>query len=166
MNSIGQQPSKGSFPWKPALLVFVVVGALVAGVLAIRSVRLPRLTRTEFDAAKAIWDSKVPDNYDVTVKVTGMQPGTYEVSVENRVAVAAKFDGRQLNRPRTFGTWSVSGMFSTLSSDLETNDKHNYLMLGAEFDPQYGYPHRYERIEMRTGAHDALQWEVTRFEAR
>ena len=37
---------------------------------------------------------------------------------------------------------------------------------GAEFHPEFGIPMKYQRIEMRTGAHDALRWEVTRFEQR
>ena len=75
----------------------------------------------------------------------------------------ATMDGRALTRPRTFGTWSVDGMFETLQRDLDTNEVENNLMLGAVFDETYGYPLRYERVELRTGVHDSLQWEVTRF---
>jgi hypothetical protein len=159
-NSKRQMPSTAG----QLLIAVVVIIVVVALVLVIRSRRLPRLTRDAFDAAKAKWDAARLDSYELTVRVTGMQPGIYEVSVENGTAKSATFDGRDLTRPRTFGTWSVPGMFDTLARDLETNERHDYLMLGAEFHPDFGIPMSYERIELRTGAHDALQWNVTRFQ--
>ena len=124
------------------------------------------MTRDVLEMAKAKWEAHQPMSYDITVEVRGMQPGVYAVTVENGLATRATFDGRDLTRPRTFGTWAVMGMFDTLSRDLQTNDQHGHLLLGAVFDPELGIPIKYERIEMRTGAHDALQWEVTQFESR
>lgn len=165
MNSPDHAP-RARPTWAKVLLAAVVIGVLAVGVIFIRSRRLPPLIREQYDSQKAKWDEAEISNYDVSVTVQGMQPGVYEVQVQNGIAVAAKFDGRELTRPRTFGTWAVTGMFHTLATDLETNDKHGYLKLGVEFHPEYGIPMKYQRIEMRTGAHDALQWEVTRFEPR
>jgi len=157
---------KSSFNWRIVLMVVVLFAIAAAGVLRIRANRLPSMTKEAYTSASDLWNSRQPANYEITVEVTGMQPGIYEVVVENGLAVEASFDGRPLTRRRTFGTWAVAGMFDTLSSDLETNERENYLMLGAVFDPDFGYPVRYQRIEMRTGAHDTLQWQVTRFEPR
>ena len=158
------RPSKDS----RGKIVFAIVGiiaiaALVFVITRVRANSLPTITRADFEAAQQRWIDSETSNYEIAVKVEGMQPGSYEVAVQNDIATAATFDGRDLRRQRTFGTWSVGGMFDTLSRDLETNDKHGYLLLKAEFDPEYGYPMKYERMEMRTGAHDTLQWEVTKF---
>ena len=157
-----EKPAR-QLPWGIFVAGLVAISIVVGGVMFLRSSRLPLMSRTEFEAARALWDESNLSDYSITVQVKGMQPGIYEVGVENGIASSAKFDGRNLKRQRTFGTWSVTGMFDTLSRDLETNDKHDYLMLRAEFDPNFGFPTKYERIEMRTGVHDALQWEVTTF---
>ena len=141
----------------------VVLAVLIALVFVVRARRLPVMTREQYEGQRAKWEELSVTDYDVTVVVSGMQPGTYDVEVRNGIAIASKFDGRDLTRPRTFGTWAVSGMFHTLAQDLETNDKHGYLKLGAEFHQDFGIPMKYQRIEMRTGAHDALSWEVTKF---
>lgn len=140
----------------------VVVGLAVA-VYRIRANALPGMSRSDFETARELWDEANISNYEITVKVAGMQPGEYDVVVENDIATGARFDGRALTRQRTFGTWAVTGMFDTLSRDLETNDRDSNLMLQAVFDPELGYPTKYARIELKTGSHDALQWEVTRF---
>ena len=159
-----QRDAKSTLPWKLLLIGGLLVAVAAYGIRAIRAGRLPEMTQVQFDNARSLWEDSKQTSYRITVEVSGMQPGVYDVTVENGIATAARFDGRPLTRQRTFGTWSVVGMFDTLSRDLETNEKAGYLMLGAEFDPQYGYPTKYQRIEMRTGAHDALQWKVTRFE--
>ena len=148
---------------KLILVAVLLVAGVAFTISRIRAGRLPTMQRADFEAAKANWASQQMTDYEITVEVSGMQPGIYEVTVEGQTAVAATFDGRSLKRQRTFGTWAVTGMFDTLARDLETNEGEHYLMLGAEFHPEYGIPMKYERIEMRTGAHDALQWKVTRF---
>jgi len=145
--------------WFVAMIAVVLVG----GVFLIRSQRLPNLDRSRFELAAAQWHENRSTDYEVEVTVTGRQPGMYVVKVENGIATESTMDGRALTRPRTFGTWSVDGMFETLQRDLDTNEVDNNLMLGAVFDETYGYPLRYERVELRTGVHDSLQWEVTRF---
>lgn len=132
-------------------------------VLKIRSQRLPVLDSASFTAAQARWQEQTAKDYEIEIVVSGRSPGNYSVRVEQGIAKAATLDGRDLTRPRTFGTWSVDGMFETLQRDLDTNADRNNLMLGAEFHPVWGIPMRYERIEMQTGMHDALQWHVTHF---
>ncbi len=142
-------------------------GLALAGIVVILAFRgpprLPTLTPEDFDAAVQKWRDNKPESYEITVQVTGRQPGTYHVQVRNRVAESASLDARPLRNRRTLGTWAVNGMFETIRRDLVNNAKHGYLLLRADFDPQLGFPSRYERIEVRTGAHDALQWEVIEF---
>lgn len=145
--------------WFVAMIMVVLIG----GVFLIRGQRLPSLDRSRFELAKSQWLDTRLNDYEVEVTVTGRQPGLYTVKVENGIATESTMDGRALTRPRTFGTWSVDGMFETLQRDLDTNEEDNNLMLGAVFDDTFGYPLRYERVELRTGVHDSLQWEVTRF---
>ena len=141
----------------------VCVVLICGGVLAIRGRRLPRLDRIRLDAARALWEENRETNYEISTTVTGRQPGVYAVAVQQGIAVVATLDGRDLKRPRTFGTWSVDGMFETISRDLDNQEARGNLLLGASFHETYGFPLRYERIEMQTGVHDALRWEVTRF---
>lgn len=140
----------------------VIVG-LLGGVMAIRARRLPSMDPQRFEAAKALWNEQDLTDYEITIKVSGRQPGEYAVSVQHGIATAATLDGRDLKRPRTFGTWSVDGMLETLQRDLDMHEANGNLILGAEFHETLGIPMRYERIEMQTGVHDVLQWEVTRF---
>ena len=152
--------------WTGIVALVVVFAVIVAVVTVVRSNRLPELTQDRFDAARAKWKQNAPDSYNISVELSGMQPGIYEVVVENKLPTAATFNGHPLRERRTFGTWAVTGMFDTLARDLETNAQHGYLMLGADFDEKTGIPLRYERIELRTGVHDALKWVVTKCEAR
>lgn len=163
--SAANSPSRKT-PWRGILVAGVLLIGLAAFFAKVRAGQTPTISRAEFEAARTKWADSKPGNYQITVQVKGMQPGIYEVGVENNIATSASFDGRDLKRQRTFGTWAVTGMFETLARDFETNDKENYLLLKGEFDPTYGFPKRYERIEMRTGAHDALQWEVTQFRVK
>lgn len=155
----GRKPSR----LVPIVLGIIVLGALVFAVSRIRSTRLPSMDRADFTAARSRWDKANIASYQIAVSVSGMQPGEYEVIVQDDLATSATFNGRALKRQRTFGTWAVTGMFDTLSRDLETHDRDGNLMLQAEFHPEYGYPTKYTRIELTTGHHDALQWEVTKF---
>ncbi len=145
--------------WFVAMILVVSIG----GVFLIRARRLPSLDREVFDLARSHWHENGLTDYEVEVTVTGRQPGVYTVKVEKSIAVESSMDGRALTRPRTFGTWAVDGMFETLQRDLDSNEIDDNLMLGAVFDETYGYPLRYERLEMKTGVHDSLRWEVTRF---
>jgi hypothetical protein len=150
----------------------VGVGAVLLGGLALffyvfrDSSSVPKLDRQQFDEHLDRWRANKPDHYDIIVTVEGMQPGVYQVKTRSGIATAAMLDGRALRDQRTFGTWSVSGTFDTIRRDLETNDEHGYLLLRCQFDSQYGYPMSYDRIELRTYAHDALRWSVTHFEVK
>ena len=121
-------------------------------------------------AGTAFGQAAAPPEYDIEVRVTGSQPAIYRVQVRAGEAVAAWRNGQPLLSRRTFGTWSVPGMFGTISRDIESIERHTTgkadrftprLILRAEFDPQYSYPARYRRIEQWSTVEVA--WEVTDF---
>lgn len=132
----------------------------------------PSLDPEQFHAAHEHWkDHKIP-SYDIEVKVTGPQAATYRVEVREGEAVAAWRNGQPLISQRTFGTWSISGMFSTISRDIEAIERaarehrQRPLILRAAFNAEYGYPERYRRIDngsRKGGDSMAVTWNVVEF---
>jgi hypothetical protein len=158
--------------------IFTLAG-LAAGLLAVLLVMrqvnydpTPSLTPEIFHAAHEHWKSHKIPSYDIEVKVTGPQAATYRVEVRGGDAVAAWRNGQPLMQHRTFGTWSIPGMFSTISRDIEAiekaaaNRQQRPLILRAEFHPQFGYPDHYRRIDngSRKGSDSiTVSWDVTEF---
>lgn len=155
-----------------------LLGAAVGSVPALYVLRLanrdptPPLTPDVFHTAHRRWRASAPANYDIETRVTGSQPAIYRVEVRGGEAQAAWRNGEPLASPRTFGTWSVPGMFSTISRDIEAVERHAAakadrftprLTLRAEFDAEYSYPLRYRRIQQWSTVEVA--WEVTEFRA-
>jgi hypothetical protein len=130
----------------------------------------PRLTPELFEAGHKRWEAAAPASYDIEVRVTGSQPAVYRVEVRNHEPTSAWRNGQPLLTRRTFGTWSVPGMFSTIGRDIESIERHATgkadrftprLLLRCQFDPKYSYPERYRRIEQWSTVDVA--WEVTEF---
>jgi hypothetical protein len=163
-------------------VLYLLGGLFAGGIVALLIIRwkygdaLPEMTPADYFAAKDKWQANAPENYDIEVEVTGTRPATYRVQVRGGEAIAASIvDPRGHETPqtqqRTFGTWSVPGMFGTMSKDVEVLDKHAKgkadkftprLTLRAEFDPKYGYPAAYRRIQWRSAVE--VKWRVTKFE--
>jgi len=132
----------------------------------------PSLTPELFHAAHQRWKASPLANYDVEVRVTGPQAAAYRVQVCDGEPPAAWRNGQPLNSRRTFGTWSVPGMFATISRDVEAIERAAArgaappLIQRAEFDPKYGYPARYRRIDngsRKGGDSIAVTWDVIEF---
>jgi len=132
----------------------------------------PTLTPQLFEAAHKRWTSQPLANYDIEIKVTGPQAATYRVEVRNGEPQAAWRNGQPLTSQRTFGTWSVPGMFATISRDVEALQRATAanrpapLILRASFNAHYGYPEHYRRIDngSRKGSDAiAVMWDVTEF---
>ena len=132
----------------------------------------PSLSPAQFHAANDHWNAHRIPTYDIEVKVTGPQAAVYRVQVRDGEAVAAWRNGQPLQSQRTFGTWSVPGMFSTMSRDVEAIERaarehqQRPLILRAAFNPEYGYPERYRRIDngSRKGSDSmAVTWDVVEF---
>lgn len=162
-------------------VLFTGIGMALGLVIALVALRIanvdptPPLTSETFEAARQRWKQSAPPDYDIEVRVTGAQPATYRVEVRGSQPQAAWRNGQPLTTRRTFGTWSVPGMFSTISRDVEAVERRAAgqpdrftppLILRAAFDPKYSYPLRYRRTEWgsRKGTTaQEVKWEVTAF---
>ncbi len=166
---------RGFVLWTLAGLTLGAIGSLAVLRITTRD-PTPRLTPADFYAAFERWKASAPPDYDIEIEVTGPQAAVYRVTVRGGQPTAASRNGQPLNQRRTFGTWSVPGMFSTMARDVDVVERRAAgqakpgeveLILKAEFDPQYHFPLRYQRIEWgsRRGS-DAVTvtWVVTRFQ--
>jgi len=136
--------------------------------------QLPPLTLDDFEHAKQRWQTQAPPNYDVTIDVAGRQAAVYHVEVRSHEVIVSTRDGIPLKQRRTRGTWSVPGMFNTMQSDVDNAEQHRLgtadegvpqVKLRAVFDPEFGYPKRYHRTELRKfGNNEVVSWEVRQFE--
>lgn len=143
-------------------------------VYAVRKPRLPPVTPERFEAARRRWADSAIDDYDLEVAVRGRQAAVYQVQVRRGEVQAALRDGRPLKGYRTLGTWSVPGMFETMSYDVEHQRRWDagtaaadtpQVELRAEFDEQTGVPRRVERIQTGgPGANPEVYWEVRKFD--
>jgi hypothetical protein len=181
-DSLPTSESPVSSPQLPAPIfrrvLLGVAAGLALGMLVMLGVAImnrgavsPRLTPDIFEAAKAKWNLEQPQNYNIEIQVHGTQPATYYVEVRGGAAQLALRNGQPLRQMRTFSTWSVPGMFATMSRDVDAlklraagrGDKFTPdLNLRATFDPRYGYPARYRRLQYQSSVE--VEWEVTRFE--
>ena len=127
--------------------------------------QIPELNASRFDQALEHWDSYRLMNYEIEITVQGRQPGRYTTTVQEGVVVSAEFNNNALTNPRTMSTWTVDGMFRTIDYDVQSQSNRGSqdpeLTLRAEFNSQYGYPQKYQRIQW--GSLNELNWEVTRF---
>jgi hypothetical protein len=163
--------------WTFAGLAVGAIGSLVV-LRIVNNDPTPRLSPEAYYAALERWKAAAPPDYDIEVQVTGPQAAVYRVEVRGGQPIAALRNGQSLNQRRTFGTWSVPGMFSTMARDVDVVERRLTgrakpgeveLILKAEFDPKYSFPRRYQRIEWgsRRGS-DAVTvtWEVKEFRVR
>ena len=168
-NIQSHQPSYGLRNLLP-----ILVGALLGLVLSVYLIQrfygdpTPPLTAEALKQAETKWrDAKIGD-YDVEIEVQSRQRETYAVEVRNGEPQQAWRNGQPLKQIRTFDTWSVPGMFDTIHSDFDRDDRQGQpapeLVLRAEFDERTGVPLKYKRIQW--GADIEISWRVTKFEAR
>lgn len=160
-------------------VLWMLVGLLAGVIVTLFVLRsryadpLPQISPADFHAARARWQANEVRDYDIEVEVTGTQGAKYRVQVRDGKALAAWRNDLPLKQERTFSTWSVRGMFGTMSRDIDALERRaagkadqttKRLTLRAQFDPQTGYPASYRRIEW--GSPVEVSWRVTKFEAR
>jgi hypothetical protein len=159
-------------------VAFTFLGLALGGIAALFILRqanydpTPTLTPELFEAAHERWKSAAPRNYDIEVRVAGPQAAVYRAEVRDGEPIAAWRNGQSLTSRRTFGTWSVVGMFATISRDIDAIERSAAkgaqmpLILRAEFDTRYSYPARYRRIDngsRKGGDAIAVTWDVVEF---
>ncbi len=154
-----------------AVSFVIAVAAIAAALQYFVAERLPELTEATLEKAIAQWDKSGPASYDMEIELRGARPGQVHVEVREREVAAETRDGRVPGR-WTWKTWSVPGMFDTLSQDLQIAENPEQQIQAAagtkwrlrcEFDAQLGYPRRYHRLV--TGGPEVF-WQVTKFEAK
>lgn len=164
------RPGWGRWFFLLALLVSIV--SLIWLVRARFGDPTPEITGEGFSSARDKWREASLENYDIEIEVNNAgRIETYHVRVRQGFAESAERNGAPLSNRRTFETWSVPGMFGTVDSDWQNIEKHlshtadaNTLQLTvkAEFDPKWGYPAKYRRIEW--GSMREISWRVKRFD--
>jgi hypothetical protein len=157
--------------------VFVLASlafAIACGVFAVQFFfveRLPDLNEANLADAKKLWQEHGPTDYEMDIDVRGAQPGNVHVEVQHRVVMASTRDGRPTPK-WTWDTWSVPGMFETLSQELQIAEDPQQDIdaspgtkwrLRCEFDKEFGFPRRYHR--MVSGGPE-VYWQVTRFNSK
>jgi hypothetical protein len=154
----------GSFGAMFAILVSLIIWALKG------RDNLPQVTRERLSSAIQTWQRAGVQNYDLEILVSVQQEENHRVAVRNGVVQSYQRNGRPMSGRRTFDTWSVPGMLGTIEQDLEhveaiaegkQSDDTPRLSLWGQFDPQYGYPVRYRRVQW--GTNIEVTWRVVHF---
>ncbi len=153
-----------------ASLALAVAGILLALQYFVAE-RIPELTEAKLETAKKLWQEHGPASYDMDIELRGAQPGLVHIEVQKRVVTATTRDGR-VPPQWTWDTWSVPGMFDTLTQDLQiAEDPQKEIdaapgtnwQLRCEFDAEIGVPRRYHRV---VSGGPEVYWRVTNFEAK
>jgi hypothetical protein len=148
------------------LVVIVVVAAIA------RRQSAPPLTAEALTAAQERWQTQGPADYRMELTVTGRQASRYEVEVADGKPTRVLRDGRPTT-PRTWHYWTVPGLFEVIEHDIECSEdptrgfgarRGSEAVLRAVFEPQLGYPRRFERLILGEPNLD-MTWEITSFEA-
>jgi len=175
-NGLAQTPGT-SRRFRPAALVLgTMLGALavVAGLLVnafLNRTRTPLLTRAAYEAAAERWDAHGPDSYTLDLELTGNRPGKIHVEVRDGQPVRMIRDGVQPKQQRTWYYWTVPGQMDMIAEELDMADdpaasfdspQASQMIIRAEFDPEYGYPRKYDRVVL--GTDFEIHWTLTRFE--
>lgn len=153
------------------LLGLLAIALMLAVVYFVFAQRLPELTPERLAEAQAKWAQAGPANYTMDIELGGARPGIVHIEVENGEPIAMTRDGNTPKQQRTWGVWSVPGMFETIERELELAEdpihemdapQGTQLWLRCQFNPQYGYPQIFHRA-VRGGGPE-VYWNVTKFE--
>jgi len=173
--AVADSSGRRRMPLRSIAFVVISAAAAVAGVLLALNYfvaeRLPALTAAALDAASAKWDASGPASYDMDIELRGARPGTVHVEVRDQQVTSETRDGLEPGK-WTWDTWSVPGMFDTLSQDLETSEDPEQTIQAAagttwrlrcEFDEKNGLPRKYDRF-VTNGPE--VSWQVTIFQPK
>lgn len=113
---------------------------------------LPTVTAAELAAARARWEASRPAGYDLELRVVTSDTATYVTKVRGGVIASVQRNGHDVPQ-RSWDAWDVGGLFAVIDIDLTKcaggpGEPAGNLVLRGEFDPQYGYPRKYQRIQL------------------
>ncbi len=131
----------------------------------------PLLTQQRLAEAWQRWRERGPDNYDVELDVQGEIGGKVVVQVREGEVTFLSRDGQTPSQKRTWVYWTIPNQLGVLETDLAHardtgppfGSETSPAVLRAEFDSEYGYPSRYQRLSL--GGMGAMSWQITRFRA-
>jgi hypothetical protein len=170
----GKTPHSSVSMRSVAFVLASLVLALVCIALALNyfvAERLPELTEEKLRTAMALWQKAGPVSYDMDIELRGARPGMVHVEVRDKEVELETRDGRTPGR-WTWDTWSVPGLFDTLSLDSDiAQDPQRQIQANAgtawrlrcEFDPKLGYPVVYHRL---VSGGPEVYWRVTAFQPK
>jgi hypothetical protein len=155
----------------------IVLGAILGSAVGLIGVfgamvyfnrdQLPLMKAADFEAAAARWNEHGPANYDLDLEGNFDLKGRLRVLVRNRKVTAMTLDGRA-EPERLWDYYSVPGLLGIIRDDLDRNARadakpENLVVQQAEFDPEFGYPRRYQRSGASAG--QGGDWRIVRFRA-
>jgi hypothetical protein len=170
-------PSENGRRVRPAPLVLgIALGLALAlvGVLIVAFLmreRTPQLTEAAYRDAVARWEARGPADYNLDLEIAGNRPGKVRVEVRGGQVARMTRDGVEPKQKRTWEYWTVPGQLDTIGEELEMardpaasfdSPAATAMVMWAEFDPEFGYPRRYDRVVLGTSFE--THWRVTRFE--
>jgi hypothetical protein len=153
-----------------ALGVVLTLVSILAVVVARRGPVAPEITRQDLLAAKRRWQDAGLAGYKMDLMIGGRQPGVVHIEVREGMVTRMTRDGIVPSQRRTWEYWTVPEQFATIDQDFDSAETPGgfgaapgtQTILRADFDPQYGYPRRYQRFVLGTNLN--VDWHVTRFE--
>lgn len=151
------------------LVLFVIVIASIAAIPFMQSERMSDVEQEQVDAAVTKWNESKPKSYDATINVKGAMPGEYRIKVRDGNVESVLFNDSPLTVERTRDIWTGAGMLKMVEMDQQKKDRlaeagNETFVTRAYFDPQYGYPKRYLRLDYHTKS--TVTWDVTEFSVR
>jgi hypothetical protein len=130
---------------------------------------LPLVTEDALATATQRWEQRGPQSYRLKILVHGERSGAVELEVRDGEPVGLTRDGRMPAR-HTWDFWTVPGQLDAIQSEMTGDPRamfgvpdHSQVIQRGEFDPELGYPRKYERYVL--GKDLQIGWEVVRFEA-
>ena len=154
-----------------------LTGLVFAAVLIwLRLTDDPVYTDDALRDARSRWADSGPADYDMTIVVSGRQPGEIHVEVRDGQPTRVIRDHQQLTVANQMMPWTVPGMFDTVERDADNSadaaagdgpfasEDGSPIMQWVHFHPQLGYPQRYHRVIR--GTPQEIRWEVTVFQPK
>jgi hypothetical protein len=117
------------------------------------------MSATDFEAAVSRWNERGLKNYEMELEGNFDIKGKLHVAVRNGEVTSMSLDG-QPSPARIWEYWSVNGLFGIIRRDLDRNEAAaknpggplpQPVLQQAEFDPELGFPRRYQRSEISSG---------------
>jgi Family of unknown function (DUF6174) len=117
--------------------------------------RLPSLTVDTLTKAEATWKTSRPENYRLSVEMSGdrVETGRFEVTVRGSQIISLRRNGMEI-RPNAGQDYSMDGLFHMLEQELGLAERPETLgapegysvYVTARFDEMTGRLIRYRRI--------------------